>query len=77
MQRTLFAVAAVVAIAVGSTSALAQTNCQMIGGQFNCSNGLSGQRIGNHTFYNDGTSAQRIGNQTIFNNGTTVLRLGE
>ncbi len=39
-------------------------NCNLNGSFINCDNGLSGQHIGNSTYWSDGTSSQRIGNST-------------
>ncbi len=51
-------------------------NCNLIGVFINCDDGLSGQRIGNSTYWNDGTSSQRIGNSTYNSDGSSSQRIG-
>lgn len=51
-------------------------DCNLTGDSITCSNGLSGQRIGNSTYWNDGTSSQRIGNSTYSSDGTSSQTIG-
>ena len=51
-------------------------NCNLIGSFINCDDGLSGQRIGNSTYWNDGSSSQRIGNSTYNSDGSSSQRIG-
>ena len=61
-------------------SALAQTCTSSTGGSTYCTNGVTGQRFGNSTYWSDGTSShqsrQRLGNTTFYSNGVTERRFG-
>jgi hypothetical protein len=54
---------------------LAQS-CNLIGVFINCDNGVSGQRIGNSTYWNGGSSSQRVGNSTYNSDGSSSQRIG-
>lgn len=75
-----------VALVLVSFSALAQ-NCQRIGNQTFCDNGVSSNQIGNSTFYNypderrarqQGlpSSSSQIGNTRFYDNGATATDIG-
>ena len=76
----------VAALVLVSSSALAQ-NCQRIGNQTLCDNGVSSSQIGNSTFYNypderrakqQGlpSSSSQIGNTRIYDNGASATDAG-
>jgi hypothetical protein len=65
------------AIALISLATIASAqNCQFLGNQTYCDNGLSGQRLGNTTYWNDGTSSQQMGNFTYNSDGSSSQRIG-
>ena len=64
-------------LAIALFSAVAQArNCQKIGNQVFCDDGVSYQKIGNQTFGSDGSSSQQIGNQRFYNDGSSSQQIG-
>src|SRR5438105_3073255 len=51
-------------------------SCSMLDSSINCSDGLSGQRVGSFTYWSDGTTSQRIGNSTYNSDGTSSQTTG-
>ena len=73
--RRVTALTTLFAIALVSTGAQAR-NCQKIGNQVFCDDGVSYQQIGNQTFGSDGSSSQQIGNQRFYNDGSSSQQIG-
>jgi hypothetical protein len=73
--RRVMALTTLLAIALISTGAQAR-NCQKIGNQVFCDDGVSYQQIGNQTFGSDGSSSQQIGNQRFNNDGSSSQQIG-
>jgi len=73
--RRVIAHTTLLAIALVSTGAQAR-NCQKIGNQVFCDDGVSYQQIGNQTFGSDGSSSQQIGNQRFNSDGSSSQQIG-
>jgi hypothetical protein len=69
MGKLLLAAAAIAL----TGSAQAQTQCQMIGGQMTCSNGLTGRSMGGSNYYSDGTITTNRGGTTTFSSPNPYL----